>query len=137
MKLCTIDGCDRPAKARGWCGMHWKRWRRHGETGEAAPLRHKQDGVCSAPDCRLPAHAFSLCHTHYNRQTRFGRFHKVKLPYTAREDEELLALPVYPRSGMVMRPHLKDAAERMGRPVVSAGMRRKWLLRLLRQAGQA
>lgn len=28
---CSIDGCERPVDARGWCTMHWKRWRRHGD----------------------------------------------------------------------------------------------------------
>lgn len=31
MNLCSIDGCDRTARARGWCGMHWQRWRRNGD----------------------------------------------------------------------------------------------------------
>jgi hypothetical protein len=30
MKTCSIDGCERQAKARGWCIAHWERWRRHG-----------------------------------------------------------------------------------------------------------
>lgn len=30
-KLYSIDGCDRPVVARGWCHAHWQRWRRHGE----------------------------------------------------------------------------------------------------------
>lgn len=29
--FCTIEGCGRPHMARGWCGMHYKRWKRHGE----------------------------------------------------------------------------------------------------------
>ena len=30
MKLCSIDGCGREHDARGWCQMHYKRWKRHG-----------------------------------------------------------------------------------------------------------
>lgn len=29
--ICKIDGCDKPRKARGWCGLHWQRWRTHGD----------------------------------------------------------------------------------------------------------
>lgn len=30
---CTIEGCNRPHKARGWCAMHHNRWLRTGDTG--------------------------------------------------------------------------------------------------------
>lgn len=28
---CSIDGCETPAIARGWCGKHYSRWNRHGD----------------------------------------------------------------------------------------------------------
>lgn len=28
---CSIDGCDKPMLARGWCSKHWTRWQRHGD----------------------------------------------------------------------------------------------------------
>ncbi|MBN9210756.1 MAG: hypothetical protein BGO45_10805 [Microbacterium sp. 71-36] len=28
---CAIDDCDRPSRARGWCTLHWDRYRRHGD----------------------------------------------------------------------------------------------------------
>jgi hypothetical protein len=37
MKLCTIDDCERPAVARGWCTRHYERWRRTGEPEGGAP----------------------------------------------------------------------------------------------------
>lgn len=35
MKLCTIDDCERPGIARGWCSKHYERWRRTGDPGDA------------------------------------------------------------------------------------------------------
>lgn len=32
MKQCSIEGCSGVAHARGWCGVHYARWRRHGDT---------------------------------------------------------------------------------------------------------
>lgn len=28
---CSIDDCGKPIKARGWCQMHYYRWRQHGD----------------------------------------------------------------------------------------------------------
>ena len=37
--VCSIPGCGRPHRARGWCGNHWKAWQRHG-TPTPVPQRH-------------------------------------------------------------------------------------------------
>ncbi len=39
-KLCSIEGCGRRAIARGWCEMHWARWRRTG-----SPLGRPQQSL--------------------------------------------------------------------------------------------
>lgn len=28
---CSIEGCEGPSKIRGWCNVHYERWRRHGD----------------------------------------------------------------------------------------------------------
>lgn len=30
-RVCTILGCTRPLRARGWCITHWYRWRKNGD----------------------------------------------------------------------------------------------------------
>lgn len=37
MKLCSVEGCSKPVKARGWCAMHYDRWWKTGEVGPAEP----------------------------------------------------------------------------------------------------
>jgi len=34
---CSIEGCEKPSEKRGWCSMHYSRWRRHGSLN--APTR--------------------------------------------------------------------------------------------------
>ena len=36
--ICSIDGCESPHTARGWCSRHWQRWRKYGDPlGAASP----------------------------------------------------------------------------------------------------
>lgn len=37
-RTCSVEGCERKHKARGWCYAHWKRWWNHG-TVEPTPVR--------------------------------------------------------------------------------------------------
>lgn len=30
-RLCSIEGCERRAASRNWCGTHYARWRKHGD----------------------------------------------------------------------------------------------------------
>ena len=30
-KQCSVDGCENPAHARGWCKKHYLRWHKHGD----------------------------------------------------------------------------------------------------------
>ena len=33
-RICSVDGCPKPVKARGWCNSHYQRWRLKGEPGD-------------------------------------------------------------------------------------------------------
>lgn len=37
-RICSIDGCPRPHEARGFCKLHYERYRRHGEPGKLGLL---------------------------------------------------------------------------------------------------
>lgn len=39
VKICIIEGCERPVLARGWCSAHHSRWLRHGDPLGGAPAR--------------------------------------------------------------------------------------------------
>jgi hypothetical protein len=37
MRRCSIEGCNRPHEARGWCSKHYQRWLRTGEAVGPSP----------------------------------------------------------------------------------------------------
>jgi hypothetical protein len=56
---CSIDGCKRPYRAKGYCVTHYKKWRR-GEL-ENHKARYK---LCSKEGCKKPAGRWGICDEH-------------------------------------------------------------------------
>lgn len=75
---CAVAECGSPAMARGWCSMHYQRWRSHGDATHT-PLRHgspaAEERTCSVADCErilVPPHGRGMCGLHYKRWMRNG-----------------------------------------------------------------
>ena len=77
-KTCTIPGCDRAYRARGWCATHWARWKAHGTTAD--PKRLPTRTKCSVDECdRKPrSRVAEYCEMHYYRLRRNGTLKTVK-----------------------------------------------------------
>ena len=58
VKKCKIKGCKRPYRAKGYCTVHYNKWRK----GELPKPRYK---ICSAEDCRKPMVRWGLCEEHF------------------------------------------------------------------------
>lgn len=71
-RICSVEGCDRPRRARGWCYLHWERWKRRGDPGCAEPLRMRNPEVCIEADCDAKPVARGWCKDHYQRWSRHG-----------------------------------------------------------------
>ena len=75
-RTCSIDGCDRPVAARGWCKTHHNRWRRTGDPGAAVPIvTHRKNAPgsqCAVEGCDKAPDTRGWCHTHYSRWKRAG-----------------------------------------------------------------
>ena len=71
---CSIEGCARPRKARGWCKTHWQRWSRTGDPGAEMQIRAFSTGpeTCSIEDCDRPVKHRGWCGMHYQRWQRHG-----------------------------------------------------------------
>lgn len=57
---CSIEGCKRPYRAKRFCNVHYKAWRRGEMEGHRARYR-----ICTKEGCRKPrAIQGSLCDEH-------------------------------------------------------------------------
>lgn len=65
--ICVEHDCERTSYARGWCGMHYKRWLRTG-----SPVRGAWPRTCAVTGCERDAKSRSWCHAHYQRWRRDG-----------------------------------------------------------------
>jgi len=57
-KKCKVKGCKRPYRAKGYCVVHYKEWRR----GE---LPKKRFSWCVKPECKNKAVYGKVCADHY------------------------------------------------------------------------
>lgn len=79
MRLCLIPECGRVAQARGWCKMHWRRWRKSGDPNivKVRGSWNKKAGPCEVAECGQTAHARGLCSKHYTRWAKHGDVEKL------------------------------------------------------------
>jgi hypothetical protein len=66
-RTCQETGCTRSVYARGWCGMHYKRWLRTG-----SPVRGERPILCRVDGCGRDAKSRGWCHAHYQQWRRHG-----------------------------------------------------------------
>ncbi len=82
MKPCSIPGCERPARYRGWCGTHAERWRRHGDplyvstvriyAGVPRPMSNGGPLPCIVGGCPGYSVSRGLCVKHSKRMKKYG-----------------------------------------------------------------
>jgi hypothetical protein len=76
---CSIEGCEKAAKLRGWCSPHYQRWWRHGNPLGGRPSNIK-GLACSVNGCSDPQHSRGWCQRHYQS----WRYHGDPLASTVR-----------------------------------------------------
>jgi choline dehydrogenase-like flavoprotein len=70
---CSVDGCARTVKARGFCHGHWRRWRNTGDPGPAEFRRYQSlPAVCVVDGCDRSPWAHGWCQMHRLRWHRSG-----------------------------------------------------------------
>lgn len=68
--ICSVEECQRPHCAKGYCKIHYYRLRR---TGHLAITQMQRSGrICEVDGCGEPVLAQGLCRLHYDRLRRRG-----------------------------------------------------------------
>lgn len=120
-RTCSVDGCDRPLHAYGYCSMHRRRVRKSGDPGPAGTTRISVKGfICRIDGCDLPVDSLWLCKLHYERQRRHGDTGPVGRILAPRGSGYIHPTHGYRmirRNGQQLREHRIVMEEILGRPL--------------------
>ncbi len=67
MKTCAVQGCNNSHRAKGFCGKHYKQWRKE-RLGETVSRDGSQG--CKVAGCEGRHEAMGFCSKHYKRWRR-------------------------------------------------------------------
>lgn len=72
--VCSIEGCEKPNCAQGFCSTHYARWRLHGTAHEELPIKlwRLVPSACSVEGCESDVRSRGLCSRHYARLLETG-----------------------------------------------------------------
>lgn len=69
-RKCSIEGCNRKHRCRGFCLVHYQRWRRGADM--ALPIEPKPRQGSRCPLCGVKAYRRGYCEMHYMRWRKYG-----------------------------------------------------------------
>jgi hypothetical protein len=73
--ICSVENCKSKPKVRGWCPMHYARFRRYGDINFVYRHVYKAKDICGVVDadgkCAKQMAARKMCQMHYRRWTLY------------------------------------------------------------------
>lgn len=110
--ICTVVGCFRKPKCRGYCLAHYQRWKRGKQVDAPMRGRISRERPCEQFGCSRKQVARGLCGTHYQRLSRIKKGQgSTPMHAPLRRAEKLVRLPgthAHPKVAELVR---KKAAE--------------------------
>lgn len=81
-RTCSVEGCAKKVKSRGWCSAHYERWRTGGDVYAGRPIesRSPAERICYADGCLEQvgsSGANGMCQRHYKRWRKTGNHVRV------------------------------------------------------------
>lgn len=67
-RTCAVEGCQRPYRCSGYCGLHYDRMRKTGTTDLPTPVQR----ICQVPGCGRKHNCQGYCAAHYARLINWG-----------------------------------------------------------------
>lgn len=72
-KICSVEGCGRPATSKGYCAMHYQRVTKYNDPHYVNPKTCCNKGLkCLVPECTSDATSKGYCAMHYQRLVKYG-----------------------------------------------------------------
>ena len=116
---CSVDDCnnERETEVRGFCAMHDRRFRIHGDVNKGRPPKRK----CTIQDCERGHWAKGYCKKHYQANMVYGDPLATKRKgYAMIGGYKTLFIKDHPnsRNGGLIAEHRLVMSEHLGRPLV-------------------
>ena len=67
---CSVEGCNKPARTRGFCNLHYRRVLRTGDPGAIDSIQVLK--TCKVEWCDRDSYSLGYCRAHYSRFKRYG-----------------------------------------------------------------
>ena len=80
-RTCTIQGCKRPHKARGYCMHHYRQWLKYGEIIRVRLARRDPGRGCKVKGCNRKHYGKDYCEPHYQQYRKHGRITHAKIAF--------------------------------------------------------
>lgn len=79
-KKCSVKDCKRPYRAKGYCNVHYKLWRRGEIEGHKSRYR-----ICGEENCKKPVFKKGYCEQHFSAWAASKKGESAAAPAAAPE----------------------------------------------------
>lgn len=72
-KPCSVQDCNKHAHAKGYCTLHYQRYRKGADLATPARVTVRGGSAdCSVDECERKSRSMGMCHMHYKQKWRTG-----------------------------------------------------------------